>query len=241
MEKDSNSTMQKCRKRKQSQGTVEGKNKQRNIECETKLADSPDIKTVQAQAQFLQRIKNDSELEKKIESKIQALRNSCISKEESKQKVLFFQSKCLRTAAGCDRLDIVSKLISGTEVDVNEQGNTGATALILACKLGHTDSAKEVLKHPKVKINIEDSAGNTALMYSVQNNLLEVTQLLLAHENIYVNHKNHSENTALIFASSEGFLEIVECLLANKNTDVNIADENDDTALLHAAWDSITK
>ena len=190
--------------------------------------DSIRKRTTQAQT-FLQRMREDADLENKINDKIIALRKTYRNDAEADGKVLLFQSKCLRTAARVDRLDLVRKLIAVKDINVNEPGKSGATAVILSCKMGHTHIVREILEHPHVKINIKDCMGNTALIYSVQNKQLGAVQLLLynivksllEHEEIDVNIQDERGDTALMSAVDKGHKEIVKLIIGYSGLEPN--------------------
>ncbi|KAG8786887.1 hypothetical protein FRC15_010465 [Serendipita sp. 397] len=55
----------------------------------------------------------------------------------------------------------------------------GATALVLACKLGHLDQVHTLLDCPSVLVNTRDGSGLTPLMYAVKAQFQEIVKALL--------------------------------------------------------------
>jgi len=68
-------------------------------------------------------------------------------------------------------------LLADPNIDVNERGPHGITALMIAAKFSYFFGAQELIKHGAY-LDLQDDLGMTALMYAMQdNNLLMIKYL----------------------------------------------------------------
>ena len=107
-------------------------------------------------------------------------------------------------------LEIITQLLTDSNIDVNHANNKGDTALIIACKNRSRDQEKglaiitQLLANPNIDVNYANKKGDTALIIACKNgsinqeqNLAIITQLL-TKPNIDVNRANNESDTALI-------------------------------------------
>ena len=108
--------------------------------------------------------------------------------------------------------------------------------LIDACKNGHIDLVKKMLRYG-VDVNVNDKYGNTPLYWASMCGYTEVVKLLLAH-GADVNVKDNDGSTPLYWASSRGHTEIVKLLLAHgADVNVNVNDKYGNTPLFCASYE----
>ncbi len=96
--------------------------------------------------------------------------------------------------------------------NLEQQGDNGATALILASREGAIDIVRDLLGN-RVNINLTNNDGNNALWFACFGNHLNLMRLLI---NAGINLDNQNDNgvTVLMYAASSGKAEAVKLLLA---------------------------
>jgi len=179
-------------------------------------------------------VKDNKELEKTINLKIQEILESEKDRVEAQAQVLLFQGKCLRQAAEEGQHDIFDNLIKIKDIDANIPNKEGQTALMLAAQYGHVDIVKRLLSKC-INVEVTDIHGYSALLHCVANNQVEVLKLLLAKSIKNINQANHVQTSALVLAANRGYHRCVQELLSYKETEVNCVDGSGDSALIHAA------
>jgi len=118
-----------------------------------------------------------------------------------------------------------------------------ATSLLLACKNGRDDEARQLLEanNPALSsedINKEDDNGETALTLAITSNMTNVA-LCLMHRGARCDLRNNHRTTPLSLACRLGLTEVVDELLKDLEEGgpglsaehINIANENGETAL----------
>ena len=104
--------------------------------------------------------------------------------------------------------------------------NVGTNLLMTACKMGHLEAVRELLKNPDIEVNVENDDDWTALMFGVIEGHLEIVKELLKHPDINPNIDNDNDNfTALHLACKKKNVEIVKELLKHPKTDLNAVDD----------------
>ncbi len=122
-------------------------------------------------------------------------------------------SEKLINCAGNGDLECVKQaLADGAEV-TSKEPQIGATALIAASIMGHTEIMKLLLEKG-ADANAADNNAFTALIYSAAKGNADGTKLLL-DSGAKVNTKNAHGETALIRAASVGSAEVVRILLGS--------------------------
>ena len=113
----------------------------------------------------------------------------------------------------------------------------GHTALMEACKNGHSDCVSLLLTHKDIDINASNYVKNNALLIATRARYRKCVAALCdgAGTKLNVNAADQYGDTPLMIASRKGYSEIVEILLGNENIDVNAHDIVRKTALLKAA------
>lgn len=107
-------------------------------------------------------------------------------------------------------LDTVRRLLD-QGADINAKGNTGATALMMACWWGHVDIVKLLLDRG-ANVNAKGLDGYTALMEAARYGRFEIAELLL-ERGAHVNAKTAMGKTARSFAKDKGHTRLEELLL----------------------------
>jgi ankyrin repeat protein len=72
---------------------------------------------------------------------------------------------------------LLRDLLADPNIDVNERGPHGITALMVAAKFGFLFGAQELIRHGAY-LDLQDDMGMTALMYAMQNNNLLMIKYL---------------------------------------------------------------
>jgi ankyrin repeat protein len=112
--------------------------------------------------------------------------------------------------------DTVRRLLD-QGADINARGNTGATALMMACWWGHVDIVKLLLDRG-ANVNAKGLDGYTALMEAARYDRLEIAELLLEN-GAQVNARTSMGKTARSFAKEKGHTRLEELLLDYGATD----------------------
>ncbi|MBZ0155444.1 MAG: ankyrin repeat domain-containing protein [Alphaproteobacteria bacterium] len=84
-------------------------------------------------------------------------------------------------AAGKGDYTVVHKMLAqGIDADTHEEGGRGRTAMMRACRHGHTDIVRLLLEKG-ADVNKQDAFGDTALTYAACNGYMDIVKLLLEH------------------------------------------------------------
>ena len=141
----------------------------------------------------------------------------------------------------CEINDIVKfeELLNNYDIDVNVGDNVNnSTSLMIACKNGHTDITRLLLKRNDIKVNVRNNEGNTALMFACEYRYRDIIEILLTKNDINVNEKNNEGNTVLMIACLYRYTEIVKLLLERDDIQIEINEKNNegDTVLMIACY-----
>ncbi len=107
--------------------------------------------------------------------------------------------------------------------NINDQSETGETALSLACVYGNIEAVKTLLQYgiyyETLKLDIPNYAGYTALMCAVISlNLQPIIIKILCKAGANINHISNDEETALSLARENDNIEVIDILLEYSNT-----------------------
>eukprot|EP00040_Diaphanoeca_grandis_P004809 m.30226 g.30226 ORF g.30226 m.30226 type:complete len:1003 (+) comp16237_c0_seq1:262-3270(+) len=129
--------------------------------------------------------------------------------------------------------DDVTELLLNNNVDIDQQGQRGETALFKACENDHHDVATLLLDRNATVDQPRTDDGFTPLAMASINGHVQVVELLL-DRGALVNQSNpHTGDTCLHMASQHGHLDVVSLLLA-RGANVN-QPRHDSTTPLHVA------
>src|SRR3989338_3904576 len=126
-------------------------------------------------------------------------------------------TQLINSAGNGDLEGVKQALDKGAEVNGKEP-QIGATALIAASIMGHTEIMK-LLVEKEANVNAADNNAFTPLIYSAAKGNVEGIKLLLEH-GANVDTRNANGETALIRAAGEGHADVVRILIekgANKD------------------------
>ncbi|MBY0405862.1 MAG: ankyrin repeat domain-containing protein [Cyanobacteria bacterium] len=133
----------------------------------------------------------------------------------------------LALAAREGHLNIIEKLLTHLDLDINAKDHDGRTALSWALLKGHSNVVACLLAEPGIDFNGKDDRGYTPLAWaSVKGDEKNLMQLL-ACPNIQFNAKDKQGNTPLALASLYGHEKIVALLLAKTTIDINAKNDNE--------------
>lgn len=127
----------------------------------------------------------------------------------------------------------VEALLAVKELNVNEFGDNGSTALHAAAAFGFINWIKRLCNFREINIDAKDKTGATPLICAVKLGNTEVVRLLL-EKGAQVNIARDDTQTPLHMATRYGFLEIVRLLLEN-GAHVDQTAQDGYTALFGAA------
>ena len=149
----------------------------------------------------------------------------------------------------------VRSLLGNPNIYIDEQDDSGLTALMLAAKYGFvhilslilqyvqdeadTDIVSAAMKegsgsNPGFEVNMQDPSGLTALMHAAEEGHRDCVSVLLQYPGISANCTCDEDFTALMCAADAGHEECLKLLLAVSGIDVNLQDEFGNTALVCA-------
>lgn len=139
-------------------------------------------------------------------------------------------------ASICGDLQRVKELIEDAEIDVNQTGQYGQTALHFACKNGNIAIVNVLLSDLQIDVNAVDIKKQTSLYKACMYGHVDVVRVLLSRCNIKLNIRDNWGKTALrraceytpspIDPSTFQYHKIVELLLGTKGIDVNTCCKN---------------
>ena len=130
-------------------------------------------------------------------------------------------TQLINSAGNGDLEGVKQALDKGAEVNGKEP-QIGATALIAASIMGHTEIMK-LLVEKEANVNAADNNAFTPLIYSAAKGNVEGIKLLLEH-GANVDTRNANGETALIRAAGEGHADVVRILI-EKGADLNIKNQ----------------
>ena len=145
----------------------------------------------------------------------------------------FHDFTSLMCAAMAGDIDLVSRLLTTSGVDVNTEDRSEMTALMYALESGKFDVALKLLEVPGI-----DSKGFTKLMYAAAVGDGALLDKILAIPDAAVNAKDVYDKTALMYAAEAGHLSMVQKLLAVPGLEINANDVHDTTALIYALYNN---
>ena len=128
---------------------------------------------------------------------------------------------------------VVHALLFDSQWLVDAKGQDGYTALHYACRYGHVDIVKILIKH-KANVNARTDSGDTPLTLAVRYNHDNVVHALLSDSQCLVDAKGQDGYTALHYSCRYGHVDIVKILIKHK-ANVNARTDSDDTPLHLAA------
>ncbi|MCC6346630.1 MAG: ankyrin repeat domain-containing protein [Nitrospirales bacterium] len=101
----------------------------------------------------------------------------------------------LKAAGKGDHTLMHDMLAQGIDADTQEENGRGRTALMRACRHGHTDIVGLLLEKG-AGVNRQDAFGDTALTYAACNGYMDIVKLLLEHD-ANVEIRNNAGRTVL--------------------------------------------
>ena len=116
-------------------------------------------------------------------------------------------------AAGQGHFECLELLIDDGRIDVNATTKFGATALILAAKVGHQKAVKLLLKN-SADPNIKYRGNQNALLFAAGNGHYECLQALLGY-GVQIDQQNSQKVTPLMRAVQQGHNPCVVLLIDN--------------------------
>jgi ankyrin repeat protein len=118
--------------------------------------------------------------------------------------------------------------------------NLGLTPLVLACRVGSTRAAAELLDLPHILANQPGNDGWTALHWAAWHGYEEIIKKLLVRPEIQVNLVNKAGHTPVALASRNGCTGTVQLFLKHPRIDLTIMDSAGRTASMLASQNGRT-
>ena len=137
----------------------------------------------------------------------------------------------LITAVNNGDLDEVNVLLSSSTIDINSENNQGNTALMYACKHGHTQIVNALIE-AGANINLQNMFGETALIYACRYNHPDIVNILINND-VDIDIQSNDGYTALMHASI-GDNERSVRLLIGEGVDKDAQNNWKETALMLA-------
>ncbi len=114
-------------------------------------------------------------------------------------------------------IDAIQCLLKNRNIAIDQQDNTGTTALMIATMINNCPIIQTLLNHG-ANINKATNQGLTALMFAVANKHTDALQCLLNNPDITINQEDDTGGTALLIAielNNCPFIQILlHCLMA---------------------------
>jgi ankyrin repeat protein len=118
-------------------------------------------------------------------------------------------------------VDVVRKLLTKPNININETDNWGNTALMSACNKGHIDVVNLLLDNRQTDVNLTNHKGFNALISALYNNKLNVVDRLLQIQKIEI------KSALLWVLFNNCSIEIItKLLLKSDNTKLNDIENN---------------
>jgi len=129
----------------------------------------------------------------------------------------------LFTAAENGRADEVKEILARNPmVDVNWRDELGRTALLEACRYGHSVVVSVLLGHPDIDVNAKNNAGSTPFLYACANGGTSCFRLLLGDSRVKLNEPSNLGLTTLWWCARWGHLEIFKwCIASGREMDLS--------------------
>jgi len=125
-------------------------------------------------------------------------------------------------------------------MDINPQNNESQTPLHLACREGHVDVVKTLLKHitdfekRSSLTKTRDNEQNTALLLACESGVEEIVRILILNRaDLFATRLE--EVSAIHIAARYGFIAIAEVLMSSGEDLVDIVEIYNQTPLHYAA------
>lgn len=110
----------------------------------------------------------------------------------------------LLAAAQFGHLDCVELLLKDTRVNVNNQGDSGRTALSLAAGYNNTEVVTALMAHEGVEVNLPDNGLNTPLHIAVDAASEQVIDQLLTDKRAEIDRLDRRGRSILSWAAELG-------------------------------------
>jgi ankyrin repeat protein len=131
--------------------------------------------------------------------------------------------------------EVIEKILSHGNIDVNIRNSQGMTPLCIAVQRCYKGITRLLLDSWQVQVNSEGGKGRTPLAIACRVGNIEFTKLLLATGKTTVNSPDKFGLSPLSHAASRGHYDIVVLLLQSQDVDVNSRDNSHRTPLSYAA------
>ena len=115
----------------------------------------------------------------------------------------------LHAACFNNHLDVVRQFLRCTSIDIDTCKNEGSTSLCMACRQGHIESIRELIKYNS-DINQREEDGWSPLQIACYYNHEDIVLELLKYSDIDINPGNIDGCTSLFIACYNGNDEIVK-------------------------------
>ena len=140
----------------------------------------------------------------------------------------------LITAAQFSQLDCTKLLLRHSNVNVNAQDDSGASALSLAVANNRADIVASLLAHQNIDINLPNKCGNAPLDKALTLAESTILSQLLGDQRTNIDRSDRYSRSVLSYAAEYGLDERVSLIMQTRRTDINKKDSKGRTPLSHA-------
>ena len=137
----------------------------------------------------------------------------------------------LYIACKCGKYEIVKKLLSFSEININIEKKSGVTPLYITCQYGFLSIVELLLEDKRIDVNKRRICGADSFFISCEKGHYDIINRLLKDSRIDVNRRRKDGTSPFEMACEKGNCKIVDMLLKDQRILVNEQNNNGLTPL----------